>query len=192
MPKKFEDCVKDVQKKGHDKSSAYAICTSSFKKAGEPYKEKKSKSILAARTVKALRSFLLANHENLGDYVVFNARSVDAESLKSVSYFDLTNRDYKFVAIKKSLLSTDDEGRIVIKGMYDVNNVLKDFNNPCAEGYRRSDVILKDGRQIKGCVPDKEHDIKSESEELEPPTHEGVTTPQKPSPYHKAPPIKHG
>ena len=33
---KFEKCVKDVQAKGHSKSSAFAICTTQFKKTGEP------------------------------------------------------------------------------------------------------------------------------------------------------------
>lgn len=27
MPKKFKDCVKKVQDKGHSKDSSYAICT---------------------------------------------------------------------------------------------------------------------------------------------------------------------
>lgn len=40
MPKKLERCVKEVQKKGYDKNSAYPICISSIKK-GEKNKTKK-------------------------------------------------------------------------------------------------------------------------------------------------------
>lgn len=32
MPAKLERCVKQVKKKGHRKSSAYAICNASIKK----------------------------------------------------------------------------------------------------------------------------------------------------------------
>jgi hypothetical protein len=39
MPKKLERCVKDVSKTGKSKSSSYAICTASLKKA----KDKKKK-----------------------------------------------------------------------------------------------------------------------------------------------------
>ena len=39
MPKKLEKCVKDVNKTGKSKSSSYAICTASLKKA----KDKKKK-----------------------------------------------------------------------------------------------------------------------------------------------------
>jgi hypothetical protein len=28
MPKRYKDCVRKVEAKGHDKSSAHAICTS--------------------------------------------------------------------------------------------------------------------------------------------------------------------
>jgi hypothetical protein len=38
MPEKLERCVKKVQKKGHSKSSAWAICTDALKK-----KKKKKK-----------------------------------------------------------------------------------------------------------------------------------------------------
>lgn len=40
MPKKLDSCVKKVQKKGKDKSSAYAICTSSLQKSGQMPKAK--------------------------------------------------------------------------------------------------------------------------------------------------------
>ena len=39
MPKKLEKCVKDVQKQGKTKSSAYAICNASINKS----KSKKKK-----------------------------------------------------------------------------------------------------------------------------------------------------
>jgi len=39
MPKKLKKCVKDVSKTGKSKSSSYAICTASLKKA----KDKKKK-----------------------------------------------------------------------------------------------------------------------------------------------------
>jgi hypothetical protein len=35
MPKILEDAVKQIRKKGHSKSSAYAIATSTLQKAGE-------------------------------------------------------------------------------------------------------------------------------------------------------------
>jgi hypothetical protein len=35
MPKILEDAVKQIRKKGHSKSSAYAIATSALQKAGE-------------------------------------------------------------------------------------------------------------------------------------------------------------
>jgi hypothetical protein len=40
MPKKLERCVKSVQKQGNSKSSAYAICTASQKKAKKKAKKK--------------------------------------------------------------------------------------------------------------------------------------------------------
>jgi hypothetical protein len=47
MPKKLEDCVKKVQRKGHTKDQAYAICSKSTgyvkKKGGGWKKRKKSK-----------------------------------------------------------------------------------------------------------------------------------------------------
>jgi hypothetical protein len=42
MPKKLERCVSDVQKKGHDKSSSYAICNASINK-GKKKSPKKGK-----------------------------------------------------------------------------------------------------------------------------------------------------
>lgn len=42
MPKKLERCVKDVQQKGHDKSSSYAICNASINK-GKKKATKKAK-----------------------------------------------------------------------------------------------------------------------------------------------------
>lgn len=43
MPKILDDLVKKLMKKGHDKSSAYAIATSSLQKAGKLKKPKLGK-----------------------------------------------------------------------------------------------------------------------------------------------------
>lgn len=40
MPEKLERCRKKVQRKGHSKSSAYAICTSSMNKKKKKTKRK--------------------------------------------------------------------------------------------------------------------------------------------------------
>lgn len=41
MPKKIERCVKEVEKKGHDKSSSYAICNASINKGKKKTKKAK-------------------------------------------------------------------------------------------------------------------------------------------------------
>lgn len=43
MPADFERCVKDVMKQGKSKSSAYAICTAQFKKAGKKFRDSADK-----------------------------------------------------------------------------------------------------------------------------------------------------
>jgi ribosomal protein S7 len=39
MPQEFDRCVMQVMKQGKDKNSAFAICTSAFKKAGKKTRE---------------------------------------------------------------------------------------------------------------------------------------------------------
>ena len=39
MPKEFDNCVKKVMGQGKSKSSAFAICTASFKKVGKKTRE---------------------------------------------------------------------------------------------------------------------------------------------------------
>lgn len=39
MPAEFDRCVQKVMGQGKDKSSAFAICTTAFKKAGKKYRE---------------------------------------------------------------------------------------------------------------------------------------------------------
>ena len=41
MPKKLEDCVKQLMMQGHTKSSAYAICTASLNLKPKPRKSKR-------------------------------------------------------------------------------------------------------------------------------------------------------
>lgn len=43
MPKKLERCIKEVTKKGYDKTSAYPICISSLKKDEKSKPKKKAR-----------------------------------------------------------------------------------------------------------------------------------------------------
>lgn len=67
MPKKLEDCVRDVRAQGHDKNAAYAICAKSTgwvrtKGGGRRQKKKKKKKTITESAMIKIEQLLENNH----------------------------------------------------------------------------------------------------------------------------------
>lgn len=120
MPKEYEHCKESYLEKGMDEKKAKAICAGMYyNKHGITVNEAKKRGLKTmlyfSRVKESLKTLLLANGQNLEDYVIIKIPSSLRENEKIKSLFPkIQNKDYAYVAVHKSVIDVSLDGEVVL------------------------------------------------------------------------------
>ncbi|ABJ91562.1 hypothetical protein YS40_168 [Thermus phage phiYS40] len=122
MPKEYEHCKESYLKKGVSEKKAKAICAGMYyNRHGITVNEAKKRGLKSmkllylGRTKEALKSLILANGEELKDFVIVKVPDSlrKNEVVKSI-YPKVENEEYVYVAVHKSVVDVTVEGKVVL------------------------------------------------------------------------------
>lgn len=122
MPKEYEHCKESYLKKGVSEKKAKAICAGMYyNRHGITVNEAKKRGLKSmkllylGRTKEALKSLILANGEELKDFVIVKVPdSLRKNEVVKSLYPKVENEEYVYVAVHKSVVDVTVEGKVVL------------------------------------------------------------------------------
>ncbi|AZU97802.1 hypothetical protein PGDDIFCJ_00175 [Thermus phage YS40_Isch] len=122
MPKEYEHCKESYLKKGVSEKRAKAICAGMYyNRHGITVNEAKKRGLKSmkllylGRTKEALKSLILANGEELKDFVIVKVPdSLRKNEVVKSLYPKVENEEYVYVAVHKSVVDVTVEGKVVL------------------------------------------------------------------------------